>query len=173
MKYLLILILFLFNYAHAQYPRHANVALIETDSVSGYPFFLDCLEVLQDEGYSVKLIDEVPNALITEPVEIHDLPLLFRLELEVKGPYARLHGYIMDDRDFKNIGLYPREKKWVDATYRSFRGSTWRLGFDEVVVITEKVRSRVYGKVQWHIEENTLFFREEERTDGILSHGNR
>lgn len=160
MKSVLFITLLLSNYAFAQYPRRANVAVIETHSVKGSSFFRECVRILSEEGYTFSRVDEVPHALITDPVEIHELPLLFRIEIEVSGAYARLHGYILDNRDFKNLGFYPKQKKWVDACYRSLRGSTWRLGFEEVVVITEKLRSEVAGKVHWLSEDRTLFDKE-------------
>jgi hypothetical protein len=133
----------------AQYPNKANMALLETDSLSGRLLLDVCLEVLESEGYHLDRSDYTTMTLQTQPVEILELPLFFKLEIHVQGTLASIQGYIRDGRNFAMKGFPAINKPWEDAAYRSFRGSTWRTGFEVVTKVVEKIRSRAYGKVRW------------------------
>ena len=65
-----------------------------------------------------------------------------------------VYGYIMDNRDFESMGLRRVKKSWQRAAYRFLNGSLWRTGFQDMIVITEKLRSKIHGTVIWHVEEN-------------------
>ncbi len=156
MKTLTLLFLLLINYAFGQYPRRANLAVIETDVVLEFPLFRECMNILKMEGYEFSLNDPLSLKFITEPVQIHELPLLFKLVMEVDGPYVILQGFILDDRDFEKMGLSPIPKKWEFASYRSFPHSTWRTGFIEVVRLSEIIRSGLEGKTTWMVAENSM-----------------
>jgi len=150
MKFFLIIFLILSYPCLGQYPRKANVAVIETDSLKASRIFRVCIEILESKGYRLNRLDYSSFTLMTEPVVIHELPLLFKIEIEVNDALASIRGYVLDDRDFADLGLYPVPKEWEDAAYRSFSGSTWRTGFEVVVEMVEKIRSAVNGKVLWN-----------------------
>jgi hypothetical protein len=149
MRLSIILLLILSFPCLGQYPRRANVAIIETDSLFASRLFQVCMDILQSEGYQLNRLNYTSLSLSTDPVEIHTLPLLFKLEVKVEGTLAAIRGYIKDNRDFTSLGLYPIPQEWEDAAYRSLNGSTWRTGFEVVVDIVEKIRSEIYGKVYW------------------------
>jgi len=149
MKCFLTVFLLLSFSCMAQYPPKANVAIIETDSLSGIFLFDLCVDVLESEGYPLNRTDYSSLTLQTEPVEIHDLPLFFNLEIHVKGALASIQGYIKDGRDFTRKGFPAISKKWEEAANRSFSGSTWRTGFEVVIDVAEKIRSSTIGKVHW------------------------
>jgi hypothetical protein len=147
-----ILIFFLFIFSSpcfGQYPKKANVAIIESDSLFDSHLFQLCINVLESEGYQLNSINYPSLMLSTNPVEIHELPLHFKLEIKVEGVLASIRGYIRDQRDFVSMGLQPIPQKWEDASFRSFRGSIWRTGFDVIVRVTERIRSEINGKVYW------------------------
>jgi len=150
MKSIVIMILMCPLISLAQYPKRANLAIMETDSLSGLFLFKECIDVLKSEGYQLKRSDYSTLYLQTRPVEIHELPLFFKLEIEVKGTLVSIRGFIRDGRNTFRKGFPEISKPWKEATFRSFRGSTWRTGFKVVAVIVEKIRSRTSGKTRWY-----------------------
>jgi len=149
-KLLTLLLLMSIYPSLAQYPRKANVAIIESDSIQGTHLFGVCTDILDSEGYYFFQSNKDSLSLVTNPIIIHDLPLLFKLEIKVEASLTTIRGYIMDDRNFADLGLYDIPKKWEYAAYRSFSGSMWRIGFDVLVEIVELIRSKINGKVTWY-----------------------
>lgn len=153
MKRLLITILFCPVISFAQYPLRANVAILEADNLSGVFLFEVCVDVLESEGYQLNRSDYSTLTLQTQSVEIHELPLFFRLEIQVEDTLASIQGYIRDGRNSSRRGFPEIPKPWENASFRSFRGSTWRTGFEIVAGVVEKIRSRISGKVHWYRQE--------------------
>ncbi|MBR9997686.1 MAG: hypothetical protein KFF73_01885 [Cyclobacteriaceae bacterium] len=149
MKFIIVILMMISISCFGQYPRKANVVIIETDSLAASRLFYVCVDVLESEGFRVDELDRSSLVLVTDSVLIHKLPLLFKLEIRVMGTLASIRGYIRDGRDFKSMGWQDIPQEWEDAAYRSFSGSTWRTGFKKVVNVAERIRSETYGKVRW------------------------
>lgn len=149
MKSATILLLLLSISCFGQYPKKANVAILQTDQMSSSRLMNVCIDVLESEGLLLEDQDETLMSLTTDSMVIHDLPLLFKVEILVEGELAAVRGYIKDDRDFKSMGWQDIPQEWEDAAFRSLPGSMWRTGFKAVTRIVEKIRARTSGTVQW------------------------
>jgi hypothetical protein len=142
-------LIFLSLSCFGQYPRKANVAILEADNFNSSSLLKVCVDVIESEGFHVEDIDSSSLTLTTDSVVIHQLPLLFKLEIDVEGRMAAVRGYIMDARNFTGMGWQDIPRKWEEAALRSLPGSTWRTGFEVVVRIVEKLRAETSGKVHW------------------------
>ena len=154
-KYTAICFLFVFSQqAFPQYPKRANLAIIGNDSLSDFLLLSKCAKILNEEGYQICTMNVNSLILTTNSYPVNNLPVLIYYKLKINGTTVMLHGYIMDNRDFESMGLRNIKKYWKRSAYRSLNGSMWKTGFEDMIIVTEKIRSRIYGKVTWHIEEN-------------------
>jgi hypothetical protein len=158
-KYITFCLLSLFyQQAYPQYPRGANLAIIENDSLDDLQLLSKCKSILEEEGYDICKTNNDSLLLTTNSYSIENLPVLAYYELNFQGTTILLRGYVMDYRNFESMGLQNRKKSWERSAFRSLNGSLWRTGFEDMMVLTEKIRSRVYGTVTWRIEKNHKFY---------------
>jgi hypothetical protein len=149
MKSITILFILVSISSFAQYPRKANVAILQADHMSSMRLRDVCVDVLESEGLIMEELNNNSMSFTTDSVVIHELPLLFKMEIIVDGEMAAVRGYVKDDRDFASMGWQDIPQEWEDAAFKSLPGSIWRTGFKAVVKIVEKIRAQTSGTIQW------------------------
>ena len=158
-KYISFCLLFLFSqHAFPQYPRRANLAIIENNRLMDLMLLKECIKILNDEGFEICKFDPESHFCTTMAYPVDNKPLLVYYEFNVVDRNILLRGYIMDNRDHNSVGIRISRKSWERSAYRSFNGCIWRTGFEHMVILTEKIRSNIYGVVTWQVEEMTNYF---------------
>ncbi|MFC2126523.1 hypothetical protein ACFLU5_17170 [Bacteroidota bacterium] len=137
-----------------QYPKRANLAIIESDTLSNFLLLHKCKQILNGEGYDICKMNVDILFLTTMAYPIDELPVLVYYKINIYNTTILLRGYIMDNRDFNSAGIHVTKRSWERSACRSLNGSLWKTGFEDMIIVTEKIRSKIYGVVTWQVEEN-------------------
>lgn len=154
-KYTFFLFLFvLYQQAFPQYPKRANLAIIENKNLSNSLLMYECVRILNTEGYEICKMKADILFLTTMAYPLDDLPVLVYYRLNITGTTILLRGYIMDNRDFNAVGIPISRRSWERSAYRSMNGSLWKTGFEDMIKVAEMIRAAIIGVTSWAIEED-------------------
>ena len=154
-KYAFLLFLFvLYQQAFPQYPKRANLAIIENKNLSDSQLMYECVRILNAEGYEICKMKADILFLTTMAYPLDDLPVLVYYQLNITGTTILLRGYIMDNRDFNAVGIPISRRSWERSACRSLNGSLWKTGFEDMLKVAEKIRCGICGVATWCVEED-------------------
>ena len=60
----------------------------------------------------------------------------------------------MDNRNYNSAGIRITSRTWERSACRSFTGCLWKTGFEDMLIVAEKIHSKLSGVVTWRVEEN-------------------
>jgi hypothetical protein len=152
-SFILLVLLITTHQGFTQFPRMADLAVIENDSLHNHKL-LERLAELQNQGYEICTLNSPRLTLTTNSYFIENMPLLVYYQITVWERYALLRGYIMDLREISYSDEGIPTGKWFRSAFRPVPGGVRRTGFQELILIAEKLRTGFKGKVTWLKEES-------------------
>ena len=153
--FVLIIIIFISQKSYPRIPRRANIVIIENHSLSGNLLLNRCIAILENDSYEICNLNRDSLYLTTNSYFISNFPVLIYYRLSVTDSLVILRGFVMDLGKVDSNGDSGGKISWNRSAYRSIPGSLWRIGFERMEILTEKIRSALSGKVYWTIEDST------------------
>ena len=139
--------------AFPQYQKNTNIAVIETDNLTGYRLYRECLDILQHSGWNICHKNSKDLVFTTNSYFLKNSPILVYYRLNIYDSLILLRGYVMD----LNKILREEDKRetdhWERSAFQPVWGSIRKMGFSNMILVTEKIRRSISGKVTWCTED--------------------